>query len=677
MGLLNLLNLYTKKQTQTLLQKAVAGSKLRGIRPISQFRRFGESEFKPSNKTDFLKAYESYVWVYAAVYANASNLARIPIRIFNYDAKGEKQDEVKQGREFDLINHPNPLQSKYDFIEAVVSSLELTGDAFIELDSAEEPTQMYVLRPDWVKIVGSTKTLVDHYVYDVNGTKIRFEPEEIIHIKYYHPRSELFGLPPIQPGQNSVVLDLYSIAYQKNFFKQGAAVDIAFMSPETLSDDNFRRLKDEIRTEYGGVDRSHLPLLLDSDIKVEEIGVSPDKTLLKEQREMNRNEILAAYGVPPIIVGVLDSATFNNTEQQKQAYWENTEIPKSVKLSDKFNDRIFEADGDVRLEFDFSEVPALQEDSKKQMEVNTGYVKGGVMTPNEVRRRIGLEDIDGGDVLKEPKSEGQGGVVKIAKNTGRGEIKKKAQVRFQADFKEAEKDIFNAMVRDFRTMANRILKQVRVNKSDIIIQKDLLDEAAFSIDEQQPAMQAQLKKAYEKTLAVVIGKNYLDVRGTKLPVVEIEQILKANEVAIAEWAQNMSGSIVETMKGRTTGYLQTAFRENHDIGKVTKNIQRIFEGDPSLRPRDKFPWARTIARTEAGKAVNNAKFQAFEKAGVKKKEWIWSGLDRDWHGEFDGQGPVPMEHVYEGVFGSIGYPHEAGAPAGEVINCACTFNWVP
>ena len=241
----------TDKTIQKRIDKAVAIGVKKALRDKTKLksifdpnRAFREKKFRPAERREFLELYETYAWVYSCVFAINTNGAKVPYRVFKKKPSGEKGDEVLQGWPWTLFNKPNPIQSAFDFNEALISSLELTGTAFVEKDNPTKPNQMYVMRPDFVEIEGSQTNLVNRFIYDVAGNIETFDPEEIVHFKYYHPRSEIYGLSPISPSTNSVVLDLFAVTYSKNFFKNGGQLSMYLKVPGSLEDNEFERLRE-------------------------------------------------------------------------------------------------------------------------------------------------------------------------------------------------------------------------------------------------------------------------------------------------------------------------------------------------------------------------------------------------------------------------------------------------
>jgi len=83
--------------------------------------------------------------------------------------------------------------------------------------------------------------------------------------------------------------------------------------------------------------------------------------------------------------------------------------------------------------------------------------------------------------------------------------------------------------------------------------------------------------------------------------------------------------------------------------------------------------ANTIARTETVGALNEGQWVAATERGVmRSKRWLsqQDGRVRDSHVAAEGDGWIGIDSQFSN---GLTYPHEAGAPADEVINCRCTL----
>lgn len=644
-----------------------------------------ESQYSPENREDYLALYEKYIWVYAAVYAIATNAAKVPFRIYQLKRNQQRGAEILDGPYWNLFNRPNPLQSYFDIIEAAVSSMELAGGAYLEKGgpNPQQPTQLYVLRPDWVEIVPNPRTLIGGYRYKVNGQYINFTPEQVCYIKYYHPRSELYGLSPIGPSTNSAILDLFTLRYQKNFFKQGAMMNTYVTVPKSLSDKEFQRFKEQLRADYAGVDRAHMIGVFDSDAKLEELGVDPQKILLTAQRNMNRNEVLAAFGVPPIMVGLLDAATFNNTQEQKKAFWENTMVPKLQKLANKFNQE-FLWPNELEGEFDLKTVPALQEDDEKKQKVASGYVRDGILTPNEARKDyLNKDPLPGGDTLStaapmasalQASAGAQDQSAENRMNASLVDVKKSIKDQFTKQYGKYVLEYDGVMRKFFDSILKSILPKIKASypKSGTSIKKnDLVTEAFNSLDDESIAMMEDLVALHEDVIDDTSSKKYQDIKkGPRPRTVASKARAQASKNAQI-WAEKSNSSIVKTMQDRTALFMDEAIAKDMDLPSVIKGVTEIFQGTE----REAYPWARTIARTETSKAVNYGKMEGMKQAGILYKEWIAADgpTGRPDHTALGQLGPVPIDYVYETDNGEMLFPGDPNADVSDLCNCRCTI----
>jgi len=130
---------------------------------------------------------------------------------------------------------------------------------------------------------------------------------------------------------------------------------------------------------------------------------------------------------------------------------------------------------------------------------------------------------------------------------------------------------------------------------------------------------------------------------------------------------SIRGTIVEEVARE----VNNAITEGEDIVTLSKAIETVVNSNAFYR------WqAERIARTEVGAAMNRANELAVDELGIDvDKRWV-SGLDgreRASHRNINGQVVGKDETFANG----LKIPHEAGAPASEVINCRCVLQYLP
>lgn len=686
-----------------------AAESLRDIVPYNPNRLFNEDSFKTETKSDFVETYEKHIWTYTTVYTIASNLASLPMRIYKLKRRGVRGEEMLEGAVFDLFNRPNPYDTYYDFIESLVSYLELTGDTFIEKNDPIAPTQMYVLRPDYMEINTSAKRLVTGYDYKPNGVRsIHFEPDDIIHIRYFHPRSELYGLSFTVPAANSTILDFYSINFLKRFFKNGGSIDKYVSVKSKLNKTEFERFSNEVQSKIQGDQNVGKVAVLDDEGKIVSITADFQKYRMQEQRDTSRNEIFSGSGVPPIMANLLtEHDTYNNAQTQEKAFWQNTMKPKARKVEGKFNVELLWKLG-YECEFDFSGIAALQEDSLKKAQTSTTLVQGGIMTKDEVREtEYGLPPTPKDRAVQATETLasqiGVGGVqslTDIVSQVGQGLITNEQgasliQTLFGLDSvqaqrlvgsgpaivdngiekgmslrDEAEERVYDAVRSVFRSMMASVLKALpkdTVKKAD----DDIIETVAGVLDKETERVIDEIMAANKANYKRISEARIRSLKGGAQKFQELRDIAPKTEQAVAQWAKESGDSVVSTMKDRVSSFLQDAATRGADVDEMTAGIRDIFAGTE----RGKYPWARMIARTEATRMHGTASKDAFKAAGVKTKTWIASGPpgDRPDHTAIDGQ-TVSIDEPFRLPDGTkIQYPGDPNAPVKHTANCRCTM----
>jgi HK97 family phage portal protein len=359
---------------------------------------------RPENYEDYAIAYSQVVWVYACVSTIATAIAGAPLKA--YRQKANSIEEVSDSPLARLLSDVNPYISAYDLWEATASFLELSGNCYWEIERDDEglPLAIYPMRPDRIKVVPDKADFVRGYIYEVNGRSVSLSADEVVHFKYFNPSNEFYGLGPIAAIRNSIIVDQYSVAYNKSFFKNGAHPGAVLETDGSLGEEAYNRLRKQWEESHKGVVRAHRLAILEDGLKFKPIGLSPRDMEFLKQRRFCREEICSVFKVPPALVGVFEYANYANAEHQNRAFWQKTIIPKLRKLELKLNNSLvpmFEnikpADEAWFVRFDTSAIDALKENEDVKSQVQERLVRAGIMTINEVRRLENLPPVPWGD----------------------------------------------------------------------------------------------------------------------------------------------------------------------------------------------------------------------------------------------------------------------------------------
>jgi hypothetical protein len=136
--------------------------------------------------------------------------------------------------------------------------------------------------------------------------------------------------------------------------------------------------------------------------------------------------------------------------------------------------------------------------------------------------------------------------------------------------------------------------------------------------------------------------------------------------AINRRVNRLTGNVTQTSLQRVREIVAAARLEGVGVSEIAKRIRQDAFGSEISLSR-----ATTIARTETVGALNEGQHLAATEGGVMRaKRWLsqGDGRVRPDHVDADAQGWIAMSEPFTN---GLQYPHEAGAPADQVINCRC------
>lgn len=280
---------------------------------------------------------------------------------------------------------PNTKMSPKKFVYAFLHNLEIYGTAACEKAGT---TSKFVL----FNVPGHELILdKDGNIYQKrNNEKIPLDGELLT---YYSPMSRFYG----EPDYLATLLQISSThkadRYNDKFFQSGARPDMAIIyengEPNT---EQINAFKEFFGSNFKGVDNAHKTLILhasdgigDKDVKIrfEELGRVQDLSF-KNLKEVNRDEIAAAHGVPPRLLGIIQSGQLGGgSELMSQLHMFNEiEIKPKIEIIEEF----FGGMG-IKLSLKAIDATNFKDDS----DVVTNLVQSGIININEARSILGWQ----------------------------------------------------------------------------------------------------------------------------------------------------------------------------------------------------------------------------------------------------------------------------------------------
>ena len=340
--------------------------------------------------------------IYACI-SIKSNSAAVPVLRVHRKSDGEKLPDHPLRA---LIANPNPMMTEFDFHAANLSYLDLAGRAYWEKERsrAGKLIHLWPLRPDWLKPIRQTAAAISGYLYDVPGERgPTLLATDVLAMRLWDPLDQYNGLAPVQVAARIGDVDNATTDFIKLFWEHGGMPMGLLSSKQMLTDPQVTSIRARWRERYGGYKNWTEPAVLDSEATYQRTGLTFGEMGFDALDARSEARICMVLRVPPILVGAkvgLDRSTFANYAEARKSFWQDTLLPQYRHIEDALNaDLVPEFGGDIELRWDFSMVPALQEDENaKWTRANEALSRGGI-TVTEYRDILGLAHVANGDVF--------------------------------------------------------------------------------------------------------------------------------------------------------------------------------------------------------------------------------------------------------------------------------------
>lgn len=343
------------------------------------------------------EALKKTTWVYVAIAKVATSLASAPLLVT--DALG---NELPNHPLQLLFNSPNEFTSQQDMVERLTYHLLLSGNGILSknrggLDAPATTLELWNVNPDHIAPVASDVDFISHYLYQLGSDKRVCANQDIVHVQLTDPEQPFWGLSPLHPSARVVDAETAAVDWNRVALNNRAVADGALVYDYDLSREQWLEARYQLREQHMGSDNARIPFVFGNSAKWQQLALTPVEMDFIESRRMTREEIVSTFGVPPILVGILDRATYSNYETARKAFWRDTIVPLSRNVADALT-LAFNPDypQDIRVTFDFSDNEVLSQLDPDNIDIAEKLWGMGVPFDliNE-RLRLGFDEFPG------------------------------------------------------------------------------------------------------------------------------------------------------------------------------------------------------------------------------------------------------------------------------------------
>jgi HK97 family phage portal protein len=671
---------------------------------------------------EYINAYGNVGWVYACVSRISSAIADADWHLYE---KGKEDEKIIDHPVLDLLHFVNPYHTGMEMMEQTQTYIDLVGEAFwmIIKDRAGRPSEMWVINPNKIKVVPHDTEYIAGYVYQNGQDQIPLETENIIHIKLPNPKNPYRGVSPVASIMSDVEAERFSSSYNRSFFQNSASPNGVISFDGTLTDAQYERLRYEWNNQHRGVNNAHKVAILEGGASWQGNQVSQRDMQFMGLRQMNRDVILGAFGMPLSILGISETVNRANAESSEFTFSRWVVRPRLQRIRAKLNEQFVPMFGNEKLVLTFTD-PVPQNVERNLSVADTGF-KSGYVTRNEAREKLGLPAVEGGDIFLTPLSsypesaddenddditenpndpttpteptapevpepneneDTEGDEVETDDEKMTSEYKVKATEFEVGRWKSFEKGL-TKLERESEVVVADYLK----NLEEQILSLDFYD---IKFEEKLSRLRIDNREKTQKMIQDIYisgmekgGKETQDNIMRRVRQRSYKPLTK-QDPSIDDFAMQYSFDFdldddrIKTIVQNRSDAVQKLMDQTTYVKVASKVNQGIINGDSIEQVASKIQAtglfdkkrAMLIARTETVSSLNAGHIEASRQSGVVKgKRWLTAvdGLERESHGRADGQ-ERKLDELFDLDMERVQAPAMGSEPS-ENLNCRCTM----
>jgi len=336
--------------------------------------------------------YKSYC--FACINARAENVSKAKIYFYKTNSDGTTS-EIKSHPFLEIIKSPNSRgQTFKELLHKITTSLDLYGNAYLLVHRGIQSRVigLYHLPSKSIEIIlNQTLTDFESYRYSSGSYVKNFKPRDIIHFMIPNPDSNFCGKATVDGFNYTTEIDFLQNQYQRNFYKNDAAIGMLLESEEDLPADKYERYVSQFRQMYEGAVNSGKTLLLEGGIKAKPYQAFPKDVEILPSRKMIRDEIMSVFRVPKVILGITDDVNRANSRESIKIFNDYVIKPfAKINIESKLNNFLrnnFTGDNSF-IEMDYQ----FEIDRDLQLKAYEIFSKYNIASREEIRELEGLSN---------------------------------------------------------------------------------------------------------------------------------------------------------------------------------------------------------------------------------------------------------------------------------------------
>lgn len=339
---------------------------------------FGQSRLDNSAST--LSAF------FAARELISNSVAQLPITI-------KLNNELDTNHNLNML-FKNCMMSKFNLLKQLVQDVIDYGNAICYIERAADGTPIDLI-------------YCEHGTYNIHYTqnkkllyytigfcrKGRIEPIDVIHL-YKNTYNGFEGKSLVSYANMILNLAKSTDKAARNFYDSGCAIQGA-LTIKGARKGAKEQARQAFMDTHSGTNSSGL-VILDDDMTYTPLSLNANDSQMLQTRTFNVTEIARYFNINPVLLGDLTKSSYNTIEAANIEFVTHTLMPYIAMIEHEFNRKLIKP-SEKGYTIDLDETYLIKGDKNSTAQYLEKLVSSGIITRNEARHQLGLNDIDGLD----------------------------------------------------------------------------------------------------------------------------------------------------------------------------------------------------------------------------------------------------------------------------------------
>ena len=329
----------------------------------------------------------------------ADTIASMPIYLYK-EENGFQQYVPNDPRSKALSGMANEVLTSFNLKRSLIKDLILYGNAYAKIIREKEGKVSLIYLPNSIVTPKKDSTgyffQVQSYSTSVMGEQVPAEivdyGDMLVFIRNASYNS-VIGTGILNYASDVLETSIRETNYMSNLFKNGLSAKAVLSSKTPFKKEIKEQLKADLKEFYSGADNAGKMMVLEGDISVLPLSLTPADIKLIENKHFTISEIARFLNIQKHLLNLdRGQGTYSNITQERLMLLQNTLMPYTVIIEEGLNQKLLTeeeiANGNYYFAFNTSEMLKLTPEDQADYMIN--LYKENIVTLEEVRATLNL-----------------------------------------------------------------------------------------------------------------------------------------------------------------------------------------------------------------------------------------------------------------------------------------------